>query len=98
MAYDHVPGRDHKLCYELTKEGEWRDYEEIIRELQNPETDLAFADGHIFFNHQDLTDEMKIVAEDYIKNDWHGMGYRLGNALEQASHHHPHEEVNLFLH
>ena len=34
MAYDHVPGRDdRKLCYELKKDGEWEDYEKVIRLL-----------------------------------------------------------------
>ena len=97
MANEHVPGRDRKLCYELEKDGDWEGYERIIRDLQNPETDLAFADGHIFFNHQDITQEGQIMGEDYIKGDFKGLGYRLGSTLEQASHHHPHEDKDLFL-
>lgn len=98
MANEHVPGRDHKLCYELSKDGNWEGYERIIRDLQNPETDLAFADGHIYFAHQDVTEEGRIMAEDYIKGDFKGLGYRLGNTLEHAASHHPHdgEEPTLF--
>ena len=94
MAKENVPGRHEAICYEMdSKKANWTDMERINRELLNYDTALAFADGHMFFNHHDITKQAEDMGEQYIHNNWHGLGYLLGITLEENSGH----EENLFL-
>ena len=77
----------HSLCYEVfdTTKMNWSQYDKILADMEDPDTDFGYADGHLYFNKVDITYEGHEMINLYIKDNWYGLGRLYGHTLRDAA-------------
>jgi len=87
ICIEDWPGTKRQVCKYVDehKDNKWDDFKRIGGEMRNKDTALHTEDKKLFFNKKDISDDAKLIAEDYIREDWERLGYQFGATLNKAS-------------
>jgi hypothetical protein len=76
-----------KVCPAITeKDFKIKEGLTVVNELLNPKTKLTERDDTIYFNNEDIGEDIGIIIEAYVKGDFKAMGFVFANTLHKHSH------------
>lgn len=82
LVMEDYPHTRTQVCKTFDhKDAKWDNLKAIMEAEKDPETTLQATGDKLFFNKKDITTEAGNMTEDYLKQEFRYLGWRLGDTM-----------------